>query len=83
MQTAAVVRSVFIKTTKKVTKAEMKKMAKSYAVELFRMFWEKDGALSEHEDHHEYEEFKLKLEKVKSEIEQKSQSAVDVELAQI
>lgn len=44
-------------------------MAKSYGLELFRMFWEKEGALEEHEDHHEYEDFKLKLGKVKSEIE--------------
>lgn len=54
MQTAAMVRSVFIKTTKKATSEEMKRSAKQFGSDVYRAIWEKEEAPEYHEDNHEH-----------------------------
>jgi hypothetical protein len=67
MQTAAIVRAVFIKTTKKATMEETKAELKAFGKELYHMTWVKEDAHDNHEeDHEEFKVIKAKLEKEKS-----------------
>jgi hypothetical protein len=53
MQTAAIARSVFIKTTKKATMAAAKVDIHAFAKELYHMAWVKEDATGSTSHHHE------------------------------